>query len=83
MVNALQSGAISSFQAGEIAAAANKSIQEVADTITAAATAGVSVDLEAIAQGAGYGSFADAVAAYNQQHGTNYSVDEAKQSLGQ
>ena len=83
MVNALQSGAISSFQAGEIAAAANKSIQEVADTITAAATAGVSVDLEAIAQGAGYGSFADAVAAYNAEHGTSYTVEQAKDELGQ
>ena len=31
----------------------------------------------------GYSSFADAVAAYNEQHGTNYTVDEAKESLGQ
>ena len=83
MVNALQSGAISSFQAGEIAAAANKSLQEVADTITAAASAGVSVDLEAMAQGSGYGSFAEAVAAYNAQHGTSYTVEQAKDELGQ
>ena len=34
-------------------------------------------------QGLGYSSFADAVAAYNEQHGTNYTVDEAKESLGQ
>ena len=26
---------------------------------------------------------ADAVAAYNAKHGTNYSVEEAKESLGQ
>ena len=83
MINALQSGSLSSFDAGRIAAAANSGLQEVADTIRAATSAGVSVDLEATAQGLGYGSFADAVAAYNQEHGTNYSVDEAKQSLGQ
>ena len=83
MINALQSGSLSSFDAGRIAAAANSGLQEVADTIRAATSAGVSVDLEATAQGLGYGSFADAVAAYNQQHGTNYSVEEAKESLGQ
>ncbi len=83
MINALQSGSLSSFDAGRIAAAANTGLQEVADTIRAATSAGVSVDLEATAQGLGYGSFADAVAAYNQQHGTNYSVEEAKESLGQ
>ena len=83
MINALQSGSLSSFDAGRIAAAANSGLQEVADTIRAATSAGVSVDLEATAQGLGYGSFADAVAAYNQQYGTNYSVEEAKESLGQ
>ena len=83
MINALQSGSLSSFDAGRIAAAANSSLQEVADTIRAATSAGVSVDLEATAQGLGYGSFADAVAAYNQKYGTNYSVEEAKESLGQ
>ena len=83
IINALQSGSISSFDAGQIAAAANSSLQEVADTIRAATSAGVSVDLEATAQGLGYSSFADAVAAYNEQHGTNYTVDEAKESLGQ
>jgi hypothetical protein len=62
---------------------ANSSLQEVADTIRAATSAGVSVDLEATAQGLGFGSFADAVAAYNQKYGTNYSVEEAKESLGQ
>ncbi len=83
IINALQSGSITSFDAGQIAAAANSSLQDVADTIRAATSAGVSVDLEATAQGLGYGSFADAVAAYNEQHGTNYTVDEAKESLGQ
>ncbi len=83
MINALQSGSLSSFDAGRIASAANSSLQEVADTIRAATSAGVSIDLEATSQGLGYSSFADAVAAYNQQHGTNYSVEEAKQSLGQ
>jgi hypothetical protein len=83
IINALQSGSISSFDAGQIAAAANSSLQEVADTIRAATSAGVSVDLEATAQGLGYSSFADAVSAYNEQHGTNYTVDEAKESLGQ
>ena len=83
MINALQSGSLSSFDAGRIAAATNSGLQEVADTIRAATSAGVSIDLEATAQGLGYGSFADAVAAYNQQHGTNYSEEEAKESLGQ
>ena len=83
IINALQSGSISSFDAGQIASAANSSLQEVADTIRAATSAGVSVDLEATAQGLGYSSFADAVAAYNAEHGTSYTVDEAKESLGQ
>jgi hypothetical protein len=83
IINALQSGELSSFDAGQIAAATSSSLQEVADTITAATNAGVSVDLEATAQGMGYGSFADAVAAYNAEHGTNYTTDEAKAALGQ
>ena len=83
IVNALQSGALDSFDAGQIAAAAGTSLQEVADTIRAAATAGVEVNLEATAQGLGYDSFAAAVDAYNKEHGTSYSVQEAKESLGQ
>ena len=83
MVNALQSGSLSSFDAGQIAREANTSLQEVADTITAATSAGVSVDLEATAQGLGYGSFADAVNAYNAENGTNYTEAEAKEALGQ
>ena len=91
MINALQSGAIDSFDAGGIAAdlsssvgtSVGASLQGAADTIAAASAAGVSVDLEAAAAGAGFDSFADAVAAYNAEHGTNYSVDEAKEALGQ
>ncbi len=83
IVNALQSGELSSFDAGQIAAATSTSLQDVADTITIAANAGVSVDLEATAQGLGYGSFADAVAAYNAEHGTNYTTETAKAALGQ
>ena len=55
----------------------------MADTISQAAAVGVSTDLEAAAQGLGYGSFADAVAAYNEQYGTNYTVESAKEALGQ
>ena len=31
----------------------------------------------------GYDDFAAAVAAYNAQYGTNYTVDQAKEALGQ
>jgi len=81
IINALQSGSLSSFDAGQIASAAQSSLQDVADTIKAATSAGVSVDLEATAQGLGYGSFAEAVAAYNAENGTNYTVEEAKEAL--
>ena len=83
IVNALQSGSLSSFDAGKIAAASNTSLQEVADTIIAASSAGVSVDLDSTFQGMGYDSFADAVAAYNAEHGTNYTTETAKEALGQ
>tara|TARA_B110000027_G_scaffold123402_1_gene139128 strand:- start:62 stop:1810 length:1749 start_codon:yes stop_codon:yes gene_type:complete len=83
IVNALQSGELSSFDAGQIAAVASSSMQEVADTLTAAISAGVSVDLEATAQGLGYSSFADAVAAYNAENGTNYTEEEARKALGE
>ena len=74
---------VGSLDAASIASELGANLQEVADTISQAAAVGVSTDLEAAAQGLGYGSFADAVAAYNKQHGTNYSVEEAKESLGQ
>ena len=83
IVNALQSGALSSFDAGQIAQAASSSLQDVADTLRAAITSGVSVDLEATAQGLGYSSFADAVDAYNAEHGTSYTEQEARESLGE
>ena len=74
---------VGSFDAASIAKELGADLQEVADTITQAASVGVSTDLEAAAQGLGYGSFADAVAAYNQKYGTNYTVESAKEALGQ
>ena len=74
---------VGSFEAASIAKDLGTDLQTVADSIALAATVGVSADLEAVASGLGYSSFADAVAAYNKQYGTNYSVDEAKESLGQ
>ena len=56
---------------------------DVAFAVANAISAEVSVDLEAMSQGLGYGSFAEAVAAYNAQYGTNYSVEEAQNALGQ
>ena len=50
---------------------------------TIASATGVSVDLESAAQGLGYDSFASAVEAYNQQHGTNYTAEQAREPLGQ
>lgn len=74
---------VGSFEAGAIAASLGTDLQLVADSIAQAAVVGVSTDLEAISKGLGYDSFADAVSAYNAQYGTNYSVEEAKESLGQ
>jgi len=74
---------VGSFDAASIASELGADLQEVADTIAQAAAVGVSTDLEAAAQGLGFNSFADAVAAYNKQHGTNYTVDSAKEALGQ
>lgn len=83
IINSLQSGDLSSFDASALGASLGASLQDVADTITAASAAGVSVDLEAAAEGLGFDSFADAVAAYNEQYGTNYTVDQAREALGQ
>ncbi len=82
-IEALASGSISSFDAGALAQAAGETLQSVADTIAAASAAGVSVDLEAVAAGAGYDSFAAAVDAYNAEHGTSYTVEQARDALGQ
>ena len=83
VIEQLASGSLSDFDAGALAQAAGSSLQEVADTIAAASAAGVSVDLDATFQGMGYDDFAAAVAAYNAQYGTNYTVDQAKEALGQ
>ncbi len=83
IINALQSGAIDSFDAGAIAAGVGASLNDAAEAIAAAGAAGVSVDLEAAAAGAGFGSFADAVAAYNAANGTSYTEASAKEALGQ
>ena len=74
---------VGSFEAASIAKDLGTDLQTVADSIALAATVGVSADLEAAASGLGFDSFADAVSAYNEQYGTNYSVEEAKESLGQ
>ena len=74
---------VGSFEAASIAKDLGTDLQTVADSISLAASVGVSADLEAVASGLGFNSFADAVAAYNKQYGTNYSVDEAKEALGQ
>ena len=70
------------FDAGALAASVGMELEEVATTIANAVAAEVAVDLEAISQGLGYSSFADAVAAYNAQYGTNYTEAEAKENLG-
>ena len=74
---------VGSFDAASIAKDLGADLQTVADSIYAAANVGVSTDLEAAAKGLGYNSFADAVAAYNEQYGTNYTEAEAREALGQ
>jgi hypothetical protein len=73
---------VGSFDAGSIAAQLGTDLQLVADSIAQAASVGISTDLEAAAAGLGYDSFADAVAAYNAQYGTNYTAEEAAEALG-
>ena len=82
-LNALQSGSLSAFDAGTIARDIGMSLQEVSNEIAIASAAGISVDLEAVSQGLGYDSFASAVEAYNAQHGTSYTVEEAREALCQ
>ena len=72
-----------SFAAGAAMSAAAYSLDEAATAISNTISAGVSVDLEAASQGMGYDDFAAAVDAYNQQYGTNYTVEGAKEALGQ
>ena len=83
IVNLLQSGSVDSFDASSMATNLGASLNDVAETIAAAGAAGVSVDLEAAAAGAGYDSFAAAVAAYNAANNTSYTVDQAKEALNQ
>ena len=70
------------FDAGQLANEIGMELQEVAETVANATAADVSVDIEALAKGLGYSSFADAVAAYNAQYGGNFTVEEAKKNLG-
>ena len=74
--------AVGSFDAAVIAKNLGTDLQIVAESIAQAAAVGVSTDLEAAAAGLGYGSFADAVAAYNAQYGTSYTAEEAAAALG-
>jgi len=59
------------------------SLQQAAEAVAYSIAAGVNVNLDAAAQGMGYSSFAAAVDAYNAAHGTSYTVDQAKDALGQ
>ena len=69
--------------AGAAMTAASYSLDQAAGEIANTISAGVSVDLDAAAQGLGHKDFAAAVDAYNAQYGTNYTVDSAKEALGQ
>ena len=69
--------------AGAAMAAASYSLDQAATEIANTISAGVSVDLDAAAQGLGHDSFAAAVEAYNEQYGTSYTVDSAKEALSQ
>jgi len=69
--------------AGAAMAAASYSLDQAASEVANTISAGVSVDLDAAAQGLGHDDFAAAVDAYNAQYGTNYTVDSAKEALGQ
>ena len=79
LVNALRSGSFDSSMIETLGASMN----DVVDGIVAASTAGISVDLEAAAEGLGFDSFADAVAAYNEANGTSYTEAQAREALGQ
>jgi len=68
--------------AGAAMAAASYSLDQAATEIANSISAGVSVDLDAAAQGLGHDSFASAVEAYNEQYGTSYTVDSAKEAFG-
>ena len=81
IISAIKSGDLSSIDLSAIASGLN--VQEAIDLVVNASTAGISVDLEAAAEGLGYDSFADAVAAYNEANGTSYTEAQAREALGQ
>ncbi len=56
---------------------------EAVTDIRDAIEAGAGLDLDSMAQDMGFDSFADAVDAYNDAYGTNYTEAEARQELGQ
>lgn len=72
-----------SYAAGQAMAQASYSLDQAAQAISDTISAGVSVNLESAAQGLGYNSFSEAVSAYNEQYGTNYTVETAKEALNQ
>lgn len=71
-----------SRQAGQAFAQMGTSLDTVANSIASAVAAGASVDLESLAQGAGFDNFSAAVDAYNEAHGTNYTEQQARDALG-
>ena len=80
-INSLSSSI--SFAVGSSISMAASNLDQAAEMIANTISSGVAVDLEAASQGMGFDSFADAVNAYNEQYGTNYTVDSAKEALGQ
>ena len=68
---------------GEEISELGQELQSVADEINELASQGIKTDLEAKAQELGYSSFAEAVDAYNKEHGTSYTEESAKEALGQ
>ena len=70
------------FDAGALASSVGMELADVASQVANAVAAEVSVDLEAVSKGLGYSSFSDAVSAYNEKYGTNYTDAEAKEALG-
>ena len=72
-----------SFAVGASISIAASNLDQAAEMIANTISSGVAVDLEVASQGMGFDSFADAVNAYNEQYGTNYTVDSAREALGQ
>ena len=70
-----------SFMAGQAMASLSYDLQSVANEISSAIQSGISVDLESMASGLGFSSFAEAVAAYNAAYGTRYTVQQAQDAL--